>query len=251
MAGSTHGYHHGRNFPGNPQFVAGFHLQRDGGGGGTGAQGGQGRSQDDLEEVLDPPAAGANVGVQPQEQEEVQNDHGVEHQHGIAVGFQKVNAVGPGQVRKVGAQTNGSGFHENGHHLVAYQGHGVHPFYYGFGRFTNHGYADAEENGQDDQGQYVEPRNQQRQVAHRQGIDNLVTDGHRLHGRLGGFGGVKGGGHPGKVGDNQDQCTGNDGGGNENQQGVANHFPYLARILGVGNRAGNGEENQGYNQTKQ
>ena len=113
------------------------------------------------------------------------------------------------------------------------------------------GAADAKENREQDEGQHVEPGEQQRQIPYGEGIHNLLPDGQRF-GRFHGFyRGGEGGGHTGKLGDQKNQSAGDGGCQNKNNQGIADHSSDFSRVFGAGDGAGNREKDQGDNETKQ
>ena len=99
----------------------------------------------------------------------------------------------------------------------------------------------------------MEPGNQEGQIPYGQGIDNLVSNGHRFGCclRCCCCGSRKGSGDPCEVGHQQNQASRNGGCQYEDDQGVANHFSYFPSIFGVGNGAGDGEENQRDDETEQ
>lgn len=252
VAGGAHGDNDGADLPGHAQLVAGVQLQGQRGGGGPGAQSGQGRGQDVLEEVLHAPGAGRQECVQGQEHKEVDDGGGIVDQQAPCVALEQVRTVGAGQVGEVGHQAQRRQLHQQRDHLIEHQGHIVQPGRHRLALLPEDGDRQAEEHREHDQRQNVTSGDDQREVADGEGIDDLFADA--VRGSGGGYlrsiqldRGV----HAENARDNKHIDTGNSGGQHKDADGEDQQLAHPLRVRDVGDGAGDREENQRHQQNKQ
>src|SRR5699024_9740867 len=249
--GAAHGQHQVADVLGDADGVAGFFVDGDGGSGGLGGECGDGRREDVLDHGGHAQLAGGQEGVQGEEDDGVEQAQGVVDQHGPAVVADDLGAVGGHQVGKVGAQAQRGDGHDHADELhddvvqvdeqLAHRG-----LVAAAGRHT-----EADEDGEDDEGQHVGLIPQVREVGHGQGADDQLGGGLGLaHLGAGHLDGGAGGGAE-QVDPDQDTGGCDQAGEDEGADGAAQN---AAQTLHVGHAAhggGDGNKHQGHHDGEQ
>ena len=175
--GAAHGQHQIADVLGHADAVTGLLVHGDGGGGGLGGKGGDGGAQDVFDHGRHTVPAAGQEGVEGEEDHPIEGAQGVVDQHGAAVVADDLGAVGGHQVGEVGAQADWGHQHDDAHEL--------HDDVVQVGQQPAHGAllaaaggdAEAEEDGEDDEGQHVGLVPQVGEVGHGEGADQQLAGG--------------------------------------------------------------------------
>ena len=123
------------------------------------------------------------------QREDEDRQHQVNHQDAHVTAHQVRPDSGQG-AGEPASESDGSGIHQQFHHLSGYFRPGVQGAGYAFAFFAGHGGAAAQQDGEDDEGQQVFFREEHREVRHGKGLDEgfsqrSVTVFRDLPGRVG------------------------------------------------------------------
>ncbi len=158
----------------NADGVRGLQVHRQGGDAAARAQRGQSRGQDVPPEGPCAFPASGPEGIQREGDEEVAQGRHVIGDHGPQVGAQQVGAKVPHQRREVGEQPDGRVVHDDPHQLQHGLAQGVDGPGDGTALLAQHLKADAKEDGEENQRQHMAAGDELREIAHRQGLDDLL-----------------------------------------------------------------------------
>ena len=174
MGCSPDGKHNLADVLRDADLVRGLQVDGQGGDAAPCAQGREGRGDDIVPERADALPAGGPGGVQGESDEEIPQGRDVVGDHGPQIGAQEVGAEVPDERGEVGEEADGRVVHDDTHQFQ----HGI-PQGADAPGDTPSALAqrldgDAEQDGEEDQGQHVAAGDQLREIADGEGFDDLV-----------------------------------------------------------------------------
>ena len=244
MHGRAQGHHHAGDILVDAGLGGFLQVGGDGGDGGAGAEGHHRGTGQVLEHDADGALAAAEPGEEGEGGEEVDKAEGIVDQHGPAVAFEDLGAVGRDQVGEDGEEGDGGVVGDDLNELQHHVGEAQEPLAHGGFLAAGHLHGEAEEHGEDDEGQHGPAAEEAHEVLRREEVHDHLRQGgvlaHLLTGKV-----TPGYQHGGEELHEDEHDDGGDGAGDdEGRDGGAHDLAGPVAALHPGDGAGDGGEDQ-------
>lgn len=246
MHGGADGHHDLAHIPFDADFFAGFQVNGDGGDGAAGGKGRESGSGDVGEHAPYAQLAACKIGVQGEHDEQVQETNGIVNDHGPGIVSQELGSELAHQAGEIGGQADGGIIHDDLHQLHHDIVQVSDDLTHGAILAAAHTQADAEEDGENDQGQHIIPGKEAGEIVDGNAVYNGVRQNHLFKAAIPRHiqGNILGRGPNIHHGDDND--AGDDAGDHKHQQHIAQDLTQAFQVHHGAHGSDHAGEHQGH-----